>query len=130
MTSIAQTFHCANCQSKLSNQSDACPRCGSTDQIQHLQINEEWGLELHDCLDAKLKDPALKSKDKLRVHVKAGDDLRKSDGKWMKKERLIDRDNDKYKESVIDPSTGEVVHYCEELLSQHIEHGTAKKNSN
>lgn len=128
MTSTHLTIQCAKCNAELKKGSTQCPQCGSVEQIQQLKIGDT--VEIHDSLDAKLKDPSLKSKDKLRVHVKAGDDLRKSDGKWMKKERLIDRDNDKYKESVIDPSTGEVVHYCEELLSQHIEHGTAKKNSN
>lgn len=44
----------------------------------------------------------------------------------MKKERLIDRDNDLYKEIVIDPVTGDVVHKCEEPLSKHFGHGSDK----
>ncbi len=128
MTSNHLTIQCAKCNAELKNGSTQCPQCGSVEKNQQLKIGDT--VEIYDSLDAKLKDPSLKSDDKLRVHLKTGDDLRKSDGKWMKKERLIDRDNDKYKESVIDPSTGEIVHHCEEALSQHINHGTAKKDSN
>ena len=45
----------------------------------------------------------------------------------MTKERSIDRDNNKYKEVVTDPETGKVVHHCEEFLSKHKGHGSAKK---
>ena len=45
----------------------------------------------------------------------------------MKKERLIDRAKDHYKEVVTDPDTGSVVHQCDEPLSQHRGHGSAKK---
>jgi len=44
----------------------------------------------------------------------------------MKKNRVIDKNNDKYFEQVIDPETGETVHHCEEPLSEHFGHGTAK----
>lgn len=39
---------------------------------------------------------------------------------------VIDRKNDQYKERVINAETGEVIHSCEELLSKHTGHGTAK----
>jgi hypothetical protein len=55
-----------------------------------------------------------------------GDDLRKKSGKWYTKERIIDRKNDLYKEIVRNPETGEIIHHCEELLSKHIGHGSAK----
>jgi len=58
----------------------------------------------------------------------SGDDLHRKSGKWMKKERLIDRANDRYKEVVTDPETGSVVHQSEEPLSQHRGYGSAKKN--
>jgi hypothetical protein len=52
--------------------------------------------------------------------------MRKSDSKWMKKHRVIDRNEDRYFEEVIDPETGEVVPRCEESLSSHRGHGSAK----
>ena len=44
----------------------------------------------------------------------------------MQKERVIDRDKDQYKETVIDPQTGQVIHQNKEPLSEHFGHGSAK----
>ena len=44
----------------------------------------------------------------------------------MEKRRLIDRDGDRYEESVVDPATGETIHECTEPLSEHWNHGSAK----
>jgi hypothetical protein len=41
----------------------------------------------------------------------------------MQKERIIDHEKDSYREDVIDPKTGEMVHHCEEPLNQHRGHG-------
>ena len=49
--------------------------------------------------------------------------------RWMRKFRIIDRNNDHYLEKVIDPETKEVVHYSDEKLSEHTSHGSAKKRS-
>ncbi len=127
MTTIEKTYECGNCHSLLPDPpTGPCDVCGSTDQIQKLNIGETIGIEMHDQINAKLKDHSLRSNDKLRVHLIAGDDQRKRDGRWMNKERLIDRDNNRYKETVTDPITGEVVHQCDEPLSDHWGHGSAK----
>ena len=47
-------------------------------------------------------------------------------GKLVKLVRHIDREHNKYKEVVTDPDTGEVIHECEEALSDHRGHGNAK----
>ena len=39
--------------------------------------------------------------------------------------RVIDRDKDQYKETVIDPQTGQVIHQNKEPLSEHFGHGSA-----
>ena len=59
----------------------------------------------------------------------AGDDFHRQSGRWCKKKRVIDRQNDRYLEEVVDPDTGAVVHYCDEPLSRHQGHGDAKKPS-
>jgi hypothetical protein len=61
--------------------------------------------------------------------AKFGADLHRATGRWMERELVIDRENDRYGERVIDPETGEIVYLCEEPLSQHQGHGTAKKKS-
>jgi hypothetical protein len=46
--------------------------------------------------------------------------------KHVHHERVIDRRNDRYFEQVTDYETGEVLHRCEEPLSEHMGHGSAK----
>jgi hypothetical protein len=91
-----------------------------------LNIIENVGLEIHDSLRAKAKNVNMPSKKNPRVDIFAGDDLRKSDSKWMTKERVIDKDKNLYREIVKDPATGEIVHHDEEPLSDHFGHGSAK----
>jgi hypothetical protein len=91
-----------------------------------MEIVEDAAVEAHDNVRMKVKDPALPSKKNPRLDQFAGEDLRKSDGRWMRKERIIDRDRDFYKEVVIDPTDGTVVHQNEEPLSDHFGHGSAK----
>jgi len=47
-------------------------------------------------------------------------------GKLVKKIRVIDKDQNIYKETIIDPDTNEIIHYCEEPLDKHSGHGSAK----
>jgi hypothetical protein len=55
-----------------------------------------------------------------------GDDLWRKTGQWVQLTRTIDRSADWYSEKVVDTRTGEVVHQCEEPLSAHRGHGSAK----
>jgi hypothetical protein len=48
-------------------------------------------------------------------------------GLWNKLIRIIDRDNNWYKEEITDPRTGEIIHKDEGPLSEHQDHGDAKK---
>lgn len=91
-----------------------------------MEILEDVPIEAHDNVRMKLKDPSLPSKKNPRLDQFAGADLRKSDGRWMQKERIIDRDRDLYKEVVVDPKDGTIVHQNEEPLSDHFGHGSAK----
>lgn len=47
--------------------------------------------------------------------------------KMTKLSRFINRDNDEYRELVVDPDTGEEIHRCKEKLSDHQGHGSAKR---
>ena len=68
----------------------------------------------HKKLGLKASHPGSK---KPFIEVTAGDDLRRKTGTWVKKDRIIDRENDRYTETVTDPQTGKVIHYCDEPLS-------------
>ena len=52
--------------------------------------------------------------------------------KWVYRTMRIDRiypDNKRYFETVVDPDTNEVIHKCEEPLSEHQGHGSAKRKN-
>lgn len=39
----------------------------------------------------------------------------------------VDRENDRYSETVTEYETGIVIHHCNEKLSEHTGHGSAKR---
>lgn len=125
-------IECADCGVRLpdewvsSKNRGVCPDCGSNQKTIYLNIVEEAALDIHESLSGKVKDINFNSKKNPRYEFFEGDDLRKSDSKWMKKTRVIDKYNDKYHEKVTDPETGDVVHHCEEPLSDHFGHGSDK----
>lgn len=47
-------------------------------------------------------------------------------GQLVHKVRIIDRENNKYKELVSDADTGEIIRDVEQPLTDHTEHGSAK----
>ena len=123
--------NCSDCGKRLPSQGAhevdiPCPVCGSNRKNILMEIIEDVGVSVHDSMRTKVKDPSLSSRKNPRVEVFAGSDLRKSDDRWMNKERVIDKDRDYYKETVSDPETGEVIHHTEEALSDHFGHGSAK----
>lgn len=124
---------CIDCNASLPSEwahqatpENVCHRCGSVMKTINMSIVENAKLEMHDSMRAKAKNITQSAKKNPRVDVFAGDELRKSDNKWMKKERVIDKDKDLYREILKDPITGKIVHQKEEPLSQHSGHGSAK----
>lgn len=125
---------CSDCKKKLpsdwahSTALNKCPECGSIKQTIEMGIIEVVGVEVHDNLKGKVKDKNFSSKKNPRYEFTEGNELRKSDNKWMKKTRIIDKYNNKYFEKVTDPETGEIIHENEESLSEHFGHGSAKSS--
>lgn len=135
MDSIVDSkIECSDCGEALpqewigSKERGSCHNCGSNLKTISLNITEEVGVDIKDALTGKVKDLNYNSKKNPRYEFFEGHDVRRSDGKWMKKSRVLDKYNDKYLEVVIDPDTDEIVHYCEEPLSKHFDHGSAKFN--
>lgn len=122
---------CSKCEAVLPSEwahdlvDRPCPSCGSIMKVIFTEIADEIPVA-HDNARIRAKDSRFSSKRNPRLDVFTGDDLRKSDAKWLKKERIIDKDTNHYKETVVDPTTGEVVHHSEEQLSEHYGHGAAK----
>jgi hypothetical protein len=75
----------------------------------------------------RTKNKTLPSKKNPRLEMLIGDDKWKDKGRWVKKTRIIDRDRKRYRETVVDPETGEVIHHCDEPLPEHKGHGSDKR---
>jgi hypothetical protein len=80
-------------------------------------------LEFHESLAFKQTRPGHK---KAAAEGVSGDAFYHTESKWVQKERLIDRQANRYREKVTDPATGKVIHECDEPLDQHRGHGSAK----
>ena len=126
---LKQTVKCKDCGRILDEPSNTqidesapCPSGGS--KPRHFEIGISVTVEAHAKLGIKARRGGKSGRPFLESV--SGDDLYRKTGRWMSLERVVDRENNKYKEVVSDPETGEVVHHCEEPLSQHKGHGSAK----
>ena len=63
---------------------------------------------------------------KVISEISSGADLWRKKNKWMNLNRVIDWSNDLYRKNITDPETGEIIHHCDERLSDHQGHGSAK----
>src|SRR5579859_4770066 len=112
MDETSQVVQCGRCGAFVNepanlpgDQRKACSSCGST--TRHFSVNVSDTLHFHESLGTKHKNAAGKTLTESVI----GDDLHRKTGKWMHKERVIDRANDRYKEVVTDPESGKVVHH-------------------
>jgi hypothetical protein len=125
----SRSTKCGQCGKPLSEdpstpveQRTACPSCGSTARA--FSVVTSSTIEVHGQLRLKGRRA---SRGKPFIEQTVGSNLHRKTGIWMKLERVIDRARDWYRERVINPETGEGIHDCEEPLSQHQGHGTAKR---
>jgi len=122
-------YTCGNCGIELSEDfcrpkpdRRPCPSCGDFRRNAYVKIEEKCVAQ--DGLGIKARHPDQR---KPFYESYGGPDRSRSLGKLVHKERTIDRENDDYREHVHDYETGEVLHHCEEPLSEHRGHGDAKK---
>ena len=120
---------CASCQAELPEDMPGanrtpCPRCGSTVRSYSETLTDS--IELHDGHRAIGKNTTLPSAKKLRFDTYSGVEHSYKYDKLVRVHRTVDKDKNWYGEKVIDPQTGETLHECEEPLSKHTGHGTAK----
>lgn len=102
-----------------------CPRCGSTARAFTEAIID--GLRILDSLRGRHKRPSLPSDKKLRWESFTGYEFSHDHQKMVHKVRMFNKDTDEYVERVTDIVTGEIIHECIEPFTEHVGHGTAKK---
>lgn len=127
MTEVHETCKCTDCGAAIDIVADnlqsrtQCNVCGSTRRTYTVDITEK--ITAIDGYALKAKRIGQK---KSYIEDRSLPDYSRSREKHVRLERIIDRDNDRYFEKVTDYQTGEIIHHCEEPLSQHQGHGSAK----
>jgi hypothetical protein len=117
---------CKDCHQELdetyinSRDRTPCPNCGSF--FKEIKIQFEEKVDLHEQIKMKGKRAGIK---KPVIEIISGDEIQKSTNKFVKKERMIDRENDRYFERVV-AGDGEIIHEQDEKLTDHLCHGNAK----
>jgi hypothetical protein len=119
-------MECKECGQKLDESYAApekkCP-CGSL--LRRLIPSVEFNAKVH--LYAKYRWWNRTPKGRASRWGMAGDDFYQSLGKWSILVRTFDGLRDWYYEHIVDKETGRVIKHCEEKLSDHRGHGSAKK---
>ena len=122
---------CQGCEAVLDESPQApvemrkpCPNCGSTARLYKVLIQET--VEVKSSLQLKARHG---TRGKPFLEQKSGDSFFRKAQKWVYRIMRVDRENDLYSEVVVDPNTNKVVHKCEEPLSKHQGHGSAKKKN-
>ena len=124
---MTRYYKCSKCDmiydlQETSTEPISCPLCGS---LQDLSVSVEETIHVHEWLQKK--DRLVGCKEPISEQV-VGDKLSSTNGRWVYKQRIIDRANNLYYEIVIDKETGNIIHLCSESLDQHRGHGSDKKS--
>ena len=127
------TIKCRECGSFVGEyensevpESIVCPECGSLKMEVELILCDR--ISLNESIHGKTNK--MPGKKKPAYEFQAGDEYSVSKIKFVSKQRVIDRAHDRYYEDVRDKETGEEIHHCEEKLSEHFGHGSAKESKN
>lgn len=121
-----QESKCKNCKTTLLESKNEtrtpCPVCGEISR--EFYRNIEDNIVIQDQLNIKGRHSASK---KSFFEERIGADFYIKEIEWHHVVRVIDRDNDKYIETITNPKTGAVIKNTEEPLSEHKGHGSAKR---
>jgi len=121
---LSKLFECSECGEVLETDEEThsllpCGVCGATSSKPITDIKEILILKVRQS--GATGDPDLK--------VKIADELYKETMEWRQLKMSIDKTNDCYEKTVIDPETDKVLYHNKEPLSSHKERGSAKQKS-
>ena len=94
-----------------------CTNCNSATR-HFIGVVEETVL-IGSSYEMRVHDPNLSRGNRPRLEIKSGEDWWRDGAKFVDVYRMIDRENDRYREFIRDPETGEVLRDCDEPLSEH-----------
>lgn len=102
---------------------DACPKCGTIGGV--LNAIKVAGVEILPSVDLKVRNPRYQGRRKYIREVKSIAEY-SVDGRLVRKDRLIDRGNNRYREKVTVVDTGDVIRNADHKLTEHTRHGSDK----
>lgn len=110
-------YFCQECNKELEPDQKVCPICKSSKRLIKMELEGE--ITLRSRIGAKKKRKGFKRPliEIIKGWFESGD--KKKHPKGVIKERLIDREKDRYKKKIIDVETGEITRDVEEPLSVH-----------
>jgi hypothetical protein len=104
-----------------------CPVCGSLSRLVKVFAHDE--VTFHSDLGLKKKSPGFKSGGRSRpAQEQWSGDERSADGVWRDRQRVVDRERNRYIERVTDPD-GTVIRDVDEPLDQHLGHGCDRRKT-
>ena len=120
-----QESRCVECGAELhepaGEPSTPCPVCGNLGREITVQIQD--GIVFHDGIRAK----AYKAgSSKFYVDMRNGPSYYRNGDQWHHLVRVIDRENDRYVETIRVLATGELIRHVDEPLSEHTGRGGGK----
>jgi hypothetical protein len=124
MTEVKDECYCNNCKGPRSKDDAKCKICGSDKKLICVTISESFSV--HELVKGTVTEEGSR---KPAMKFLTGDSFSGKEGVWRNRGYTVDRKNDVYKEIVTDKVTGVIIHKCEEPLSQHRGHGSAKKSN-
>lgn len=128
---VSEVVQCNNCKVPLNespyiqlSERTPCPSCGSMSRYY-----EKTGLVTvgETIPKAEMKAKHL-GKGKPFIEQQGRHELYRKTGEYTDVTRIIDRENNLYKEVIKDSKTGRVIHCCIEFLDKHVGHGSAKNS--
>jgi len=117
---MSMKIECEECKAILTDAINVCHICGGKLKVIKLKFNDSVGI--YDGFRLKKKQGT--GKRKVRLDSFSGYE-RSNDGNLVYKERIIDQDENRYYEKVVD-GEGNVIRECDEKLTEHKGRGSAK----
>jgi predicted nucleic acid-binding Zn-ribbon protein len=122
MPFIPKLLECSECGTILDTDDEnglllPCKDCGATTSKANTDIKQSIIFKIKPA--GATGDPELK--------IKIADDFHKDTKKWRQLKMSIDKTNNIYEKTVIDPNTDEVLYHNQEPLSSHTGRGSEKK---
>ena len=132
MTVSVDSILCGNCGAAVeeppglpTSERTPCLSCGST--LRRFAVHAFATVRAR--LKLGLKTPKRLKHKKPAYEAIYGEDFHRDTGRWNLLARVIDRAKNRYHKVIQNPENGQIIHYCDEPLSDHTGHGSDKLTS-